>query len=85
MANSEEKKVGTTTEGEPEVQNMAEETGMVATTPKKPGVMTFVKIGCVTLGAVALTGLGWTLRGVFGGGDSDGDEECTAETEQTEE
>lgn len=65
----------------------AEETTEQTTTvvvKQKTGVGTAVKIAVgLTVGA-ALTGLGWVLRGIFGGGQDDDSTEAAVEQETEE-
>lgn len=79
MANEKENK-GTAME-EPKENNEQKE--VTVTTPKT-GIGTALKIGGALLFGAAMTGLGWLLRGVFGGGTEENETEA-AEAEHPEE
>ena len=84
MANQDGKVNGANkTEGTPE-QNKTEQTTEVTVVKKNDGIGTALKVGGGLLLAAAFTGLGWLLRGFFGGSDEDEDDSA-AEAEHPEE
>ena len=74
-----------TNEGAVETPEQTEgTTTMVVTEKKSSGLGTALKIGAGLLVGAAFTGLGWILRGVFGGGHDDEDDEEESTNEETE-
>lgn len=73
MANQDKENKNGTNAGEGTPETGATEQTTVVTVPQKTGVGTAVKIVVGLTGAAVFTGLGWLLRGIFGGGrDDDG-------------
>ena len=83
MANKDENKGANVGEQTPE-NGGQDQNVEVVTVKQKGGLGTAVKVGCGLLLVAAGTGLGWLLKGIFGGRDED-EAVCAENESPTEE
>jgi len=84
MANLDNEKNKGTNVGEETPKEEPNQTTEVVAVKQNGGIGTALKIGGGLLFGAAFTGLGWLLRGIFGGRDEDDEADQTKSDEPTE-